>query len=383
VVDLNAGPHGTIFVVAMSKDASGNYYQRLHALDLSTGAEQSGSPSTIRDSVTKSAGYTSFDPSQYKERAGLLLLNGVIYLSWASHCDRLPNNGWVMGYSESTLKQLSAFNLTPSGSSGTVSMSGAGLAADDSGNIYFSTGSGTFDTVLDSRGFPAKGDYGNALMKLSTRSNSLGVSDYFAAHNTESESNSSADLGSGGVLLLPDLTDSLGSTRHLAVGAGKDANIYVVDRESMGKFNPDNDDAIVQKIVSDGLGNGVWGIPAFFNNTLYYGAANDTLKAFHIINARLVTPAASQSGVIFAGPGTTPSISANGSSNAIVWATESNGKTGILHAYDANDVARELYSSTQAGARDQFEGKTVTPLIANGRVYVATSGGVIVFGLLN
>ena len=384
VVDLNAGPHGTIFVVAMSKDASGNYHQRLHALDLSTGAEQSGSPSTIHATFTNSAGQFTFDPSQYKEHAGLLLLNGVIYLSWASHCDRLPNNGWVMGYSETTLKQLSAFNLTPSGTSGTVSMSGAGLAADDSGNIFFATGSGTFDTVLDSRGFPAKGDYGNALMKLSTRSNSLGVSDYFAAHNTESESSSSLDLGSGGVLLLPDITDSLGNTWHLVVGAGKDANIYVANRESMGKFNPNNDGAIFQKIDSDGVGlGGVWGMPAYFNDTLYYGAANDTLKAFRISNARLVTPPASQSGSIFASPGTTPSISANGTSNGIVWATESNGKTGILHAYDANDLARELYNSTQAGARDQFDGKSASPLIANGKVYVATPGGVIVFGLLN
>jgi len=282
------------------------------------------------------------------------------------------------------LKQLSAFNLTPGGTSGTVSMSGAGLAADDSGNIFFATGSGTFDTVLDSRGFPAKGDYGNALMKLSTRSNSLGVSDYFAAHNTESESSSSLDLGSGGVLLLPDMTDSLGNTWHLAVGAGKDANIYVANRESMGKFNPNNDGAIFQKIDSDGVGlGGVWGMPAYFNDTLYYGAANDTLKAFRISNARLVTPPASQSGGIFASPGTTPSISANGTSNGIVWATESNGKTGILHAYDANDLARELYNSTQAGARDQFEGKSASPLIANGKVYVATPGGVIVFGLLN
>jgi hypothetical protein len=383
VIDLNTGPHGTIFVVAMSKDARGNYYQRLHALDLSTGAQQSGSPSTIHATFTNSAAQFTFDPSQYKERAGLLLLNGVIYLSWASHCDRLPNNGWVMGYDEATFRQLAAFNLTPNGTSGTVSMSGAGLAADDSGNIYFASGSGTFDTVLDSRGFPAKGDYGNALLKLSTRSNSLGVSDYFATHQSESESNSSLDLGSGGVLVLPDLTDSVGRTWHLALGAGKDTNIYVANRESMGRFSLINDDAIFQKIDSDGLGGGVWGMPAYFNSTVYYGAANDTLKAFRIANARLVSPPASQSGGIFPNPGATPSISANGTSNGIVWATSSNGKTGILHAYDANDLARELYDSTRAGARDQFEGKSATPMIANGRVYVATPGGVIVFGLLN
>ena len=383
VVDLNAGPNGTIFVVAMSKDAGGNYYQRLHALDLGTGSPQSGSPSTIRATFTNSAGHFVFDPSQYKERAGLLLLNGVVYLSWASHCDRLPNNGWVMGYSETSLKQLSAFNLTPGGSSGTVSMSGAGLAADGSGNIYFATGSGTFDTVLDSHGLPAKGDYGNALVKLSTRSNSLGVSDYFAAHNTEAESNSSQDLGSGGVLLLPDLADYAGNTWHLALGAGKDSHIYVANRESMGKFNPSSDDALFQKIDSGALGGAIWGMPAYFNQTVYYGAANDTLKAFPIRNARLVTPASSQSGTIFAGRGTTPSISANGTSNGIVWATESNGGNGVLRAYDAGDLARELYNSTRAGSRDQFEAGSAAPLIANGKVYLGTPSGVIVFGLLN
>jgi len=384
VIDLNAGPHGTIFVVAMSKDSNGHYYQRLHALDLGTGSEQSGSPSTVRATFTNSAGYSVFDPSQYKERTGLLLLNGVIYLSWASHCDRQPNNGWVMGYSETSLKQLSAFNLTPGGSGGTVSMSGAGLAADGSGNIYFATGSGTFDTVLDSHSLPAKGDYGNALVKLSTRSNSLGISDYFAAHNSVAESNSSQDLGSGGVLLLPDLADYSGNTWHLALGAGKDAHIYVANRESMGKFNPGNDDALFQEIDSGALGaGGVWGMPAYFNQTVYYGAANDNLKAFPIRNARLVTAAASQSGTIFAGGGTTPSISANGASNGIVWASESSGKNGVLRAYDADDLARELYNSTQAGARDQFEGRSAAPLIANGKVYLGTPSGVIVFALLN
>src|SRR5262249_25848656 len=259
VIDLNAGPHGTIFVVAMSKDASGNYYQRLHALDLGTGREQSGSPSTIRATFSNSAGRFVFDPSQYKERAGLLLLNGVIYVSWASHCDRLPNNGWVMGYGEANLKQLSAFNLTPGGNSGTVSMSGAGLAADDSGNIYLATGSGTFDTTLDSHGFPAKGDYGNALVKLSTRSNSLGVSDYFAPHNTEPAPTPARHLCSGGVLLPPNLTDASGIPWHLPGGAGKDAHIYLTNREPMGKFNPANDDAVYQKIDSDGLGvGGIW-----------------------------------------------------------------------------------------------------------------------------
>jgi hypothetical protein len=381
VIDLNAGPHGTIFVVAMSKDTSGNYYQRLHSLDLSTGAEQSGSPTTIAAAFPTSTGILKFDPAQYKESTGLLLLNGMIYLSWAPHCDHTPYNSWVMGYNETTLKQVSVLNLTPNGSAGSVSND---LAADDFGNIYFLTAHGTFDTTLDARGYPANGDYGNAFMKLSTRSNSLGVSDYFAAYNSGLQSSADLDSGSGGVLLLPDLADDLGNTRKLAVGARKDA-IYVVNRESMGKFNPDNDNAIYQKISLNGLGSGAGGgMPAYFNNTIYYGAANDALKAFSVNNARLASDPASQSAGAFAYPGTTPSISANGTSDGIVWTVENNGSSSILHAYDATNLANELYNSTQAGTQDQFVGgKFITPMIANGKVYVGSPTGVIVFALLN
>jgi hypothetical protein len=384
VIDLNAGPHGTIFLVAMSKDAGGNYHQRLHALDLSTGAEQSGSPTTIQATFPNAGGQLTFDPAQYKERASLLLLNSVIHMGWASHCDDAPYNGWVMGYNESTLQQVSVLNFTPNGSDGSVWMSGAGLAADSSANIYFLAANGTFDTTLNASGFPVNGDYGNAFLKLATSGNSLSVADYFTMHNTVSESNQDQDLGSGGALVLPDLKDGAGSTWHLAVGAGKDAIIYVVNRDSMGKFNPNNDNAIYQEITSNGLGSGVFAMPAYFNGTVYYGAVNDSLKAFTITNAKLVTPPSSRSANSFAYPGTTPSVSANGASNGIVWAVENSGGTGILHAYDATNLADELYNSNQAGTRDQFvDNKFVTPMIANGKIYVGTPTGVVVFGLLH
>jgi hypothetical protein len=289
-----------------------------------------------------------------------------------------------MGYKESTLQQQSVFNFTPNGSDGSVWMSGAGLAADTTGNIYFLAANGTFDTTLTSSGFPVNGDYGNAFMKLSTSGNSLTVADYFNMHNTVSESNQDQDLGSGGALVLPDLQDSTGTTRHLAVGAGKDAIIYVVNRDSMGKFNANNDSAIYQEVTSNGLSSSVFAMPAYFNGTVYYGAVGDTLKAFTISNAKLVTPPSSQSAASFAYPGTTPSVSVNGSSNGIVWAVENSGGTGILHAYDATNLANELYNSNQAGARDQFsDNKFITPMIANGKVYVGTPTGVIVFGLLH
>jgi hypothetical protein len=381
VIDLKSGAHGTIFVAAMSKDASGNYHQRLHALDVTTGAEQSGGPTTIQATFPNLSGHVTFDPAQYAERAGLLLLNGVIYMGWTSHCDANPYTGWVMGYSESTLQQVSVIDITPNGSEGSVWMAGAGLAADSSNFIYFLAANGTFDATLNASGFPVNGDYGNAFMKLSTAGGSLSVADYFTMYNTVSESNADEDLGSGGALVLPDLKDASGATVHLAVGAGKDSNIYVVNRDSMGKFNPNNDTAIHQEI--DGaVGGGVWAMPAYFNGTVYYAGVSDSLKAFPITNAMLATGPASVSAVNYGYPGATPSVSANGTSQGIVWAVGNRG-TGVLHAYDATNLATELYNSDQAGSRDQFiDNKFITPMIANGKVYIGTPTGVIVFGLL-
>ncbi len=381
VIDLKSGAHGTIFVAAMSKDAGGNYHQRLHALDITTGTEQAGSPTTIQAMYPNHGGNVTFDPGQYAERAGLLLLNGVIYMGWTSHCDGGSYTGWVMGYSESTLQQVSVIDITPNGSEGSVWMAGAGLAADSSNFIYFLAANGTFDPTLNTSGFPVNGDYGNAFIKLSTAGGSLSVADYFTMYNTVSESDADEDLGSGGALVLPDLKNAAGNTVHLAVGAGKDSNIYVVNRDSMGKFNPNNDSAIYQEL-GGAVGGGVWSVPAYFNGTVYYGGVSDSLKAFPITNAMLATTPASVSAANYGYPGATPSVSANGSSEGIVWAVE-NGGTGVLHAYDATNLATELYNSNQAGSRDQFsDNKFVTPMIANGKVYVGTPTGVIVFGLL-
>src|SRR5208282_1038545 len=267
-----------------------------------------------------------FDPKQYKERAALLLLNGVIYTGWASHCDDRPYTGWIMGYSESTLAQTSVLNITPNGNEGAIWMAGAGLAADSSGNIYFLDANGDFDTTVNAQGFPSDGDYGNAFMKLSTAGNQLAVADYFEMDNEASENSSDTDLGSGGTIVLPDLSDGAGHTLHLAVGAGKDSNLYVVNRDSMGKFSTSNS---------------------------------------------------------FGYPGTTPSVSANGSSNGIVWAAE-NTNPAVLHAYNASTLS-ELYNSNQASSgRDQFGpgNKFITPMIVNGKVFVGTPNGVAVFGLL-
>jgi hypothetical protein len=276
-------------------------------------------------------------------------------------------------------------NLTPNGSEGSVWMSGAGLAADLSGNIFFLDANGTLDPSLTAAGLPANADYGNAIMKLSTTNNTLQVADYFEPYNSIYESNADIDLGSGGALLLPDLTDGTGKVRHLVVGAGKDTNIYVGDRDNLGKYNPANNSNLYQELTNV-LPNGAWSMPAYFNGTLYYGGVGDHLKAFSISNAKLSSAPTSESSGWFAYPGATPSVSSNGTNSGIVWALESaTGAAAVLHAYDAMDLSKELYNSTQApGNRDSFGtgNKFITPLIINGKVYVGTPSGVAVFGLL-
>jgi hypothetical protein len=378
---------GVIFAVAMSKDAGSNYHQRLHALSLTTGAEVAGSPVEITGTspgtgANSQGGNVIFDPAQYAERAGLLLLNGTIYLAWTSHCDIGAYTGWVMAYNESTLQQSAILNLTPNGSDGSIWMSGNGLAADASSNIYFLDANGTFDTSFDSNGFPAQHDYGNAIIKLSTAGGTLAVADYFEPLNPKKIPDE--DLGSGGAMLLPDLTDASGTVRHLLVGAGKDTNIYVADRDNLGKFNASNNSNLYQELPN-ALAAGAWSSPAYFNGTVYYAGQQDTLKAFPIAQAKLATTPSSQSAAVFPYPGSTPSVSANGTQNAIVWALESpSGGAGVLHAYDATSLSNELYNSNQAAnARDAFTGnKFITPVIVNGKVFVGTPTGIVEFGLL-
>ncbi len=376
VIDRGAGAHGTLYVVAMSKDASSNYHQRLHALDLTTGTELLNGPAEITASYpTASGGATMFGPGQYEERAALLLSNGTVYTSWTSHCDITPYFGWIIAY-----------NVAPNGGGGgpAIWMSGGGPAADSGGNIYLLTANGAFETAMDANGFPKNQDYGNSFLKISTAGGSLSVADYFTMYNEVAESSADQDLGSGGEMLLPDLTDSSNTVRHLVIGAGKDGNIYVVNRDSMGKFNPSGNSQIWQQL-SGALASGVFSTPAYFNGTVYYGDVGATLKAFAISSAKLAAAPHSQSSTQFAYPGTAPSVSANGASNAIVWAHE-NTDPAVLHAYDAANLAHELYNSNQAaGNRDHFGtgNKFITPTIADGKVFVGTTAGVAVFGLLH
>jgi hypothetical protein len=384
VIDRSAGAHGTLFVVAMTEDSSGNYHQRLHALDVTTGAEATGSPTEI----TASYMGTTFAPGVYEERAALLLVNGTIYTSWTSHCDQGSYGGWVIAYAESSLAQTGVINLaagaTGTGFAGTgpsIWMAGGGPAADAAGSVYVLTANGVFDTTLSAGGFPTLGDYGNSFVKLAVNGGPPTVADYFALDNGVTESANDIDLGSGGIMLLPDLTDSAGTVRHLAVGAGKDGNMYVVNRDSMGKFSASANN-IWQEL--DGvLPNGVWSTPAYFNDVVYYGPVSGPLRAFSISNAQLSSAAAAQTTTSFAYPGTYPVISANGTANGIVWAYE-NATPAVLHAYNATSLI-ELYNSNQAAnGRDNFGtgNKFIAPTVADGKVFVGTTNSVGVFGLL-
>jgi hypothetical protein len=386
VIDLTAGPHGTIYVVAMSKDSNGDYFQRLHALDLATGAEQFGGPQTVQatypgSGANSSNGHVVFDAKQYKERPGLLLLNGVVYTSWGSHCDFNPYTGWIIGYDRLSLSQRSVFNFAPNGSEAALWNSGGAPAVDSQGNIFAAAANGTFDTTLNSHGFPSSGDYGNAFVKLTVQGGKLIPTDYWTMYNSNNESGSDTDLGSGGIMLLPDQTGSGGTVHHLAVGAGKDSNLYVVNRDSMGKYDPTSDGTIYQQLTG-ALPGGIWGNPAYFNDHVFFGPVGNAIYSFEITNAKLAL--SSSTTHTFTYPGVTPSISANLSSNGILWAVE-NTNPAVLHAYDATNLATEFYNSNQAAAgRDQFGSgnKYITATVANGQVFVGTTNSVAVFGLL-
>jgi FG-GAP-like repeat len=384
-----SGTNGTIYAVAMSKSAGPVYHQRLYALNLATGQQngvveiEASYPGT--GPHNDGHGNVIFDPGAYEERSGLLLLNGIVYTAWTSHCDIPPYTGWIIGYAETTLAQTTILNVDPngSGSGNSIWGSGAGPAADTNGNIFVLTANGPFDTTLNN-GFPSQGDYGDTFLKLSTQG-SLRVTDYFTPFDQAAAAAHDIDLGSGGAVVLPDMVDAGGNTRHLAIGAGKDSNIYLVDRDNMGKFNPSSNSNIYQELAG-ALPGGEWATAAYFNGAVYYGPVGHALRKFTFTQARLNPNPTAATSTVFQYPGITPSVSSSGNNSGIVWAYE-NPDTGnnqaVLHAYDAASLT-ELYNSNQNPGRDQFgvANKFITPTICNGKVLVGTSNSVAVFGLL-
>jgi hypothetical protein len=392
VIDRYFAPDGVIYFVAKTKDGSGNYHQRLHALDLTTGAELSGSPVEITATYPGSGGTNTFDPSIMVERAALLLSNGTVYLSWAAPCHQtsLDYQSWVMAYSEATIQQQSVLDLTPNGSGGGIWMSGAGPSADATGFVYMATSEGTFDTTLDANNFyPVNGDYGNGFVKIQNTNGVMSVFDYFEPLNgVQATATNYQDQGSGGVLLAPDIPVGNGVTYSLALGAGMDGNIYYMGRsgQDLGEYNGSFDNDLYT--ISPGLPNGASSTPAYFNMTLVYGGIGDTVRAIDVLGADTVSQSANTLGPA----GTTPVVSANvtvnGTNTPVVWALDTTASGGpVLYAYDGTNVDTalpELYDSTMQASRDAVDAtsKYSVPVVANGHVYIGTQTGVNVFGLL-
>jgi len=363
---------GTLYVVAMTEEASSSgYTQRLHALDVATGAEKQGSPVEIQASVPgQGDGNTTvrFEPWLYKQRTGLLLLNGVVYTAWSSHCDSGNYHGWVIGYNAwgydaGALQQAAVYTDTPNWNAGSFWQGGVAPAADANGNIYVVSANGTFDA--DAGG----SDLGESVIKLST-SKSLSAADYFTPSDARALSEKDMDLGSSGALLLPDAVGS-SAHPHLLLSGSKDGTVYLLDRDNLGHFQAGGNDQIVQSL--EGAVGPIFGIPAYFNNTVYFSGAHDQVKAFSLQDGLLSVLPTSASDATFAVFGSVPSISANGTQNGILWTID---PAAQLHAYDAADLSHQLYQAKV----DSFV-KFSTPTIASGKVYVGMLNSLDVFGL--
>jgi hypothetical protein len=389
----------TLYVAAKTKEVSGgntNYVWRLHALDITTGAEKFGGPVVIQATVNgtgdgSSNGKLTFDALTQNARPALLLSNGVVYLAFGSHSDNPPYHGWVLGYNASTLQQVLVFCANPNGSDDGIWQSG-GISADASGNIIFTTGNGTFDANTGGA------DYGDSVVKISPTGTVL---DYFTPTSQAADSAGDLDLGTSTAMLLPTqsgpFTGNAGPNE--LVQAGKDGNLYVVNRDNMGHFNASSNSQIVQTLVHifptsgpDPTAAGNYSNPVYFNGTIYYGAVRDSVKAFSVANGLLSTTWTSQTSTIFPYPGASFAISANGTTNGILWAVQDNGdgsngstpNAGVLYAYDATNLSNLLYNSSQAGTRDTMgvAAKFTVPLVANGKVFVGGTSQLTIYGLL-
>jgi len=389
VIDLASG---TIYVSAFTHEGS-TYVPRIHALSITNGAEKSFSPVVVSASIPangvgSSGGVLTFDHvANGLQRSALSLAGGVLYVAYSGFADTDIYHGWLLGFNASTLQQLTnhIFNTTPNGTTATYGanagegglwMGGNGALVDSANNLFFEVANGNWDGITE---------YGDSFMKLST-SGGLAVADYFTPYNQASLSAADQDLGSGGPVLLPDLVGSAAHP-HLIVGAGKGGTIYLVDRDNMGHFNAGNDSQIVQSLI--GAIGASFATPAYFNKTIYYQGNGDRLKAFAITNGVLSTSPIHRSSSTIPFPGATPSVSANGVNNGIVWVLDNGAVTSgspsgpaILHAYNANNLTNELYNSNQAGVRDRaaWAVKTTVPTVANGKVYVGGALAVSVYG---
>jgi hypothetical protein len=380
----------TIYVVAETKE-NGNFFHRLHALDLTTGAEKFGGPVVIQASVagtggSGATGTISFTSMNHLQRPALTLYNGMVLIGFGSQGDTLslPWHGWMLAYNAATLQQMWQFNVTPNGTAGAIWMAGGGFAVDANDGIYFMSANGTFDTGSD---------YGDSFVRMNSAGQVVG---YFTPDTQKYLASHDLDLGSGGPLILPDQP---GAHPHLIVGAGKDTNIYLVDRDNMGKFDSQSNNQIVQELVSAFAGESgeSRSQPAYWNGLVYFSAFGNPVMAFSLSNGLLSTTPVSTTTPVTSGlecddypppcSNSTPSptVSSNGTTNGILWLVFLSGGTGTLYAFDATDLTRKLYDSTQAGSRDTLgtASKFVPVTVVNGKVYVAAVNQLLIYGLLN
>jgi hypothetical protein len=321
-------------------------------------------------------GVVTFNTLRELQRPGLLLLNGVVYLGFASNGDNDPYHGWLLAYNATNLQQIAAFNVTPNAERGGIWQGGGGISADVAGNVYVITANGTFDANAGGT------DYGDSVLKLNLQSGQFQVVDYFTPDNQASLDSQDLDLGSDPALLLPDQS---GPYPHLMAIAGKDSRLIIVNRDNLGQYQP-NDAGAVQELTGV-FASILYAGGTYWNGNLYFQAANDYLKQFTLQNGTAQLTATSPSNIGF--PGAPAVVSANGSSNAIVWLVQADayGDVGpaVLHAFDATNVSNELYNTGQAPNLRDVAGpgvKFAAPLIANGKVYVGAAREVDVYGLL-
>jgi hypothetical protein len=381
----------TLYLVSKTKEA-GNYVQRIHALNLITGAEQAGSPSApITAAVSgtgngSSGGRLQFSPLWQLNRVALDLWNGHIYVAFGSHGDNGPWHGWLMAFDAQTLIQTGAVCLSPNGYGNGVWGAGAGLPIDalsSNGRMFLVTGNGSFTSYPPVNG---NTDYGDSIVRLDLSNGGVVPSDAFTPFNQSSLSSSDADQGSGGVLMLPD---QQGSHPHMLIQVGKEGRILVVDRDNMGGYMPGGSSNI--NILQDisGQVQGLWSTPAYWNGHVYLWGRSDTLKMFDLNSGVLSITPTSNSTIRSNFPSPSPVISSNGSQNGIVWAARSDaystGGSEILYAFNANDLTSPIYESDTNAVRDDAgqANKFVVPVVTNGKVYLGAAYQVDVYGLLN
>ncbi len=336
-----------------------------------------------------------FNAQREMNRPGLVLLNGRIYIAFASHGDNGPYHGWLLAYDKVTLALAGALNTTPNGGLGGIWQGGGIPAVDDDGNFYFETGNGSFTSSTGVGVFPTNGNYGDCFVKVSLDATTnqasqnkngwgLKVADFFSPFNNAALDSVDRDLGSGGCIVLPDSAGNA-TYPHLLMGAGKEGKIYLINRDNMGKYDSTTDHVIQTQAYSTGtphMGvNSSFGTPAFFNGTLYYVGSGDKGKTFNVANAAFSTSVVKETPDSFAFTGSTPSISANGVTNGVMWTLDRGSNQ--LRAYAANDISNELWTSAQAaGGRDTLGSvvKFSVATVADGHVFVGTSNALVNYG---